>query len=98
MAKIKYQQLFFLAFVLLVVIFINQAYAAPPMPWLKVRSQNFVIVGNASENILKQNALKLEQFRQIFTTLFTQARTTSAIPTINLLFMDDFEFSFFKQN
>ncbi|HEX8181268.1 MAG TPA: tetratricopeptide repeat protein [Pyrinomonadaceae bacterium] len=47
--------------------------SAPATPakdtWLKVRSKNFLLVGNASEKEIRQVATRLEQFRDVFLKL-----------------------------
>ena len=54
--------------------------------WLRVQTKNFTLVGNASEKDMRQVATKLEQFRDVFTRLFTAARFTSPVPTTVLVF------------
>ena len=54
--------------------------------WLRVQTKNFNLVGNASEKDMRQVATKLEQFRDVFTRLFSQARFTSPVPTTVLVF------------
>lgn len=33
--------------------------------WTSVRSQNFLLIGNASEKEIRQVGMRLEQFRQV---------------------------------
>lgn len=54
--------------------------------WLRVQTKNFTLVGNASEKDMRQVATKLEQFRDVFTRLFTAAKFTSPVPTTVLVF------------
>ncbi|HEX5705271.1 MAG TPA: tetratricopeptide repeat protein [Pyrinomonadaceae bacterium] len=54
--------------------------------WLRVHTRNFTLVGNASEKDMRQVATKLEQFRDVFTRLFSQAKFTSPVPTTVLVF------------
>jgi tetratricopeptide (TPR) repeat protein len=54
--------------------------------WLRVQTKNFTLVGNASEKDMRQVATKLEQFRDVFTRLFSAARFTSPVPTTVLVF------------
>ena len=49
--------------------------------WLRVQTKNFTLVGNASEKDMRQVATKLEQFRDVFTRLFSSAKFTSPVPT-----------------
>src|SRR3989441_9935222 len=54
--------------------------------WTSVRSQNFFLVGNASEKEIRQVATRLEQFRDVFIRLFSGARFTSPVPTTVIVF------------
>lgn len=72
----------------LVVLFAAQAAAAKDT-WTSVRSQNFYLVGNASEKEIRQVATRLEQFRHIFTQLFTKATFNTPVPTTVVVFKND---------
>jgi tetratricopeptide (TPR) repeat protein len=54
--------------------------------WVRVQTKNFTLVGNASEKEMRQVATKLEQFRDVFTRLFSGARFTSPVPTTVIVF------------
>ena len=54
--------------------------------WLRVQTKNFTLVGNAGEKDMRQVATKLEQFRDVFTRLFTKANFSSPVPTTVLVF------------
>jgi tetratricopeptide (TPR) repeat protein len=54
--------------------------------WLRVRSKNFNLVGNASEKDIRKVATKLEQFRETFRQVFTQSNVNSPIPTNVVVF------------
>src|SRR5437660_2904998 len=54
--------------------------------WTSVRSKNFLLVGNASEKEMRQVATRLEQFRDVFTRLFSGAKFTSPVPTTVIVF------------
>ena len=54
--------------------------------WLRVQTKNFTLVGNAGEKEMRQVATKLEQFRDVFTRLFTAAKFTSPVPTTVVVF------------
>lgn len=54
--------------------------------WLRVRSKNFNLVGNASEKDIRKVATRLEQFRETFRQLFTQSKLSSSIPTNVVVF------------
>lgn len=54
--------------------------------WLRVRSKNFNLVGNASEKDIRKVATKLEQFREAFRQIFQQINLNSPIPTNVVVF------------
>ena len=54
--------------------------------WTSVHSKNFLLVGNASEKEMRQVATRLEQFRDVFTRLFSGAKFTSPVPTTVIVF------------
>jgi tetratricopeptide (TPR) repeat protein len=54
--------------------------------WTSVRSKNFFLVGNASETDIRKVATRLEQFREVFTRLFTNAKFDSPVPTTVIVF------------
>jgi tetratricopeptide (TPR) repeat protein len=54
--------------------------------WLRIRSKNFNLVGNATEKDIRKAATKLEQFRETFRQVFQQANLTSPIPTNVIVF------------
>ena len=54
--------------------------------WISVRTQNFLLVSNAGEKDVRQVATKLEQFREVFTKLFSGAKFNSPVPTTVVLF------------
>ena len=54
--------------------------------WLRVQTKNFTLVGNAGEKEMREVATKLEQFRDVFTRLFSAAKFTSPVPTTVLVF------------
>ena len=54
--------------------------------WISVRSQNFNLIGNASEKDIRKVATRLEQFRDVFTRLFPGARFESPVPTTVIVF------------
>ncbi len=64
--------------------------------WLQVRSNNFNLVGNASEKDIRKVATKLEQFRETFRLLFTQTNLSSPIPTNVVVFKSDSAYKPFK--
>lgn len=54
--------------------------------WITLRTQNFLLVSNAGEKDVRQVATKLEQFREVFTRLFSGAKFNSPVPTTVVLF------------
>lgn len=60
--------------------------ASPRDAWTSVRSQNFFLIGNASEKEIRQVATRLEQFRDVFTRLFKSMKFTSPVPTTVIVF------------
>lgn len=64
--------------------------------WLHVRSANFNLIGNASEKEIRRVGTKLEQFREVFRTLFGGANLNSPIPTNVVVFKSDSSYKPFK--
>jgi tetratricopeptide (TPR) repeat protein len=54
--------------------------------WISVRSRNFLLIGNAGEKDVRKVATRLEQFRDVFTRLFSTAKFTSPVPTTVIVF------------
>ncbi|MCM3870159.1 MAG: hypothetical protein ND895_05610 [Pyrinomonadaceae bacterium] len=72
----------------------NPAYAKDT--WVSVRSNNFFLVGNASEKEVRQVATRLEQFREVFSRLFPRMTFTSPVPTTVVVFKSDSSYKPFK--
>jgi tetratricopeptide (TPR) repeat protein len=64
--------------------------------WTSVRSQNFFLVGNASEKEIRQVATRLEQFRDVFRRLLANANFNSPVPTTVVVFKSDGSYKPFK--
>ncbi|MBC8030647.1 MAG: tetratricopeptide repeat protein [Pyrinomonadaceae bacterium] len=64
--------------------------------WTSVRSKNFFLVGNANEKEIRQVAVKLEQFRDVFSRLFPGMAFTSPVPTTVIVFKSDSSYKPFK--
>jgi DNA-binding Lrp family transcriptional regulator len=64
--------------------------------WVKVTSKNFQLVGNAHEKDIRKVAVKLEQFRLVFTKVYDKMRVDSLIPTTVIVFKDENSFKDFK--
>ena len=65
---------------------VNASTAAAKDKWIEVRSKNFLVVGNANEKDVRQVATRLEQFREIFSRLYTTARLSAKVPTTVVVF------------
>src|SRR5262245_63173667 len=64
--------------------------------WLSVRSKHFLLVGNASEKDIRKVGIRLEQFRDVFTRIFTKSKANSAIPITVIVFKDDTAYKPYK--
>src|ERR1041384_8584461 len=64
--------------------------------WVSVRTKNFFMLGNASEKDIRKVALKLEQFREVFTRLFPKMRFNTPVPTTVVVFKNDSSYAPFK--
>ncbi|HYY59303.1 MAG TPA: tetratricopeptide repeat protein [Pyrinomonadaceae bacterium] len=84
------------AFIVFLLLLAAPAYAWAKDSWMSVRSQNFTVVGNASEGDLRKMATKLEQFRYALSLLFPSARIATPVPTTIILFKDQHSFDPFK--
>ena len=66
--------------------------------WTSVRSKNFLMLGNASEKDIRQVGVRLEQFREVFSRLFTNFKIDSPVPTTVIVFKNDESYRPFKLN
>jgi predicted Zn-dependent protease len=66
--------------------------------WTSLRSKNFLLVGNASEKEIRQVGIRLEQFREVFSRLFTKMNFNSPVPTTVVVFKNDSSYRPFKPN
>jgi Protein of unknown function (DUF1570) len=66
--------------------------------WTSLRSKNFLLVGNASEKEIRQVGIRLEQFREAFSRLFTKMNFNSPVPTTVIVFKNDSSYRPFKPN
>ncbi len=60
--------------------------------WTSVRSKSFFLAGNANEKDIRKAAVKLEQFRDVFSRLFPKAKIDSSVPTRVVVFKDKASF------
>ena len=66
--------------------------------WTSVRSKNFLLVGNAGEKEIREVGMRLEQFREVFSRLFTTMNVNSPVPTTVVVFKNDESYRPFKTN
>ena len=66
--------------------------------WTSVRSKNFLLLGNASDKDIRQVGMRLEQFREVFSRLFTNMNVNSPVPTTVVVFKNDESYRPFKPN
>jgi len=64
--------------------------------WVSVRTKNFLMLGNAGEKDIRKVALKLEQFREVFTRLFPKMKFNTPVPTTVIVFKSDSSYNPFK--
>lgn len=64
--------------------------------WTSVRSKNFFLIGNGGEKEIREVARRLEQFRDVFSRLFSQAKFNSPVPTTVIVFKNDSSYKPFK--
>jgi tetratricopeptide (TPR) repeat protein len=64
--------------------------------WTSVRTKNFFMIGNANEKEIRKVALKLEQFREVFTKLFPHMRFNTPVPTTVVVFKSNSSYAPFK--
>lgn len=64
--------------------------------WVSVRTKNFFMIGNTGEKEIRQVALKLEQFREVFTRLFPKMRFNTPVPTTVVVFKSHSSYGPFK--
>ncbi|HEV2864350.1 MAG TPA: tetratricopeptide repeat protein [Pyrinomonadaceae bacterium] len=83
-------------FVALLCLLLAAQAASAKDTWTSVRSQNFFLVGNASEKEIRGVAARLEEFREVFTQLFPGARHKSPVPTTVVVFKNDSSYKPFK--
>jgi tetratricopeptide (TPR) repeat protein len=79
----------FLLIAVALLLFAAPAAVAAKETWTSVRSQNFHLVGNASEKDVRQVATRLEQFRLAFSRIFKRARLNDSVPTTVVVFKDE---------
>ncbi|MDQ3748542.1 MAG: DUF1570 domain-containing protein, partial [Acidobacteriota bacterium] len=81
---------------LCLVLFITLTTVSAKDEWVKIRSKNFQLVGNAAEKDIRRVAARLEQFRETFRQIFTKVNFSSPVPTNVIVFKNDRSFRDFK--
>jgi predicted Zn-dependent protease len=76
----------------------SRAPVAAKDTWTSVRSKNFLLLGNANEKDIRQVGVRLEQFREVFSRLFTTMNVNSPVPTTVIVFKNDESYRPFKPN
>jgi tetratricopeptide (TPR) repeat protein len=64
--------------------------------WISLQTRNFFMVGNTGEKELREVALKLEQFRAVFTVVFPNMVFNTPVPTTVVVFKSQSSFAPFK--
>ena len=85
-----------LALALLLVTFCVNSNVQGKETWTGVQSRNFFLIGNADEKQIKQVAIRLEQFREVFTHLFPRVKFNTPVPTTVVVFKSESSFRPFK--
>lgn len=64
--------------------------------WIKIKSKNFHLLGNAAEKDIREVGVQLEQFREVFRRILTNFNFNSPVPTNVVVFKDKLTFSDYK--
>jgi tetratricopeptide (TPR) repeat protein len=83
-------------FVLLSLLLFTTHAVAAKDTWTSIKSKNFTVVGNASESEMRKVTMRLEQFRQAISVLFSGAKIETRVPTTVVLFKSHGSFKPFK--
>ena len=92
----KFYRFFSQAVLLSFILSVSLIDAAAKDEWVKVRSKNFELVGNAHEKDIRRVATKLEQFRETFRQIFTRVNVNSPVPIKVVVFKSDKSFRDYK--
>lgn len=84
------------AFVVLSLLLLTSHVAAAKETWTSIKSKNFTIIGNAGESEMRKVTMRLEQFRQAISLLFSGAKIETRVPTTVILFKSHGSFKPFK--
>ncbi len=86
----------FLSSILLAVALALLAAAPCAAEWRRLDSPNFVIVGDVGAGTLRDIAIRFEGFRETLSRVLTDRVTSTAVPTIVIVFPSDKAFTPFK--
>ncbi len=89
----KRSVLFFVALLCLSLVAL-EARAVGKERWVSVRTENFTVIGNASEREIREASVRLEQYHSILARLFTGMRST--VQTTVIVFKSDESFKPFR--
>lgn len=64
--------------------------------WTSVRSKHFLLVGDAGEKDIREVGIRLEEFREVVSRVFTNLNVKSPVPTTVIVFKDDESYRPFK--
>jgi len=81
------RRLSFCAWLVLALLLPRSAAAEPK--WVRVDTPNFIIIGAVGEGRLRSVGMQFEGFREALTRLFSSKATTTAVPTVVVVFPDD---------
>ncbi len=86
----------FIATALSLLLVTASGFAATQDTWTGVRSTNFLVIVNAGEKDIRQVAMGLEQFREVFSHLLPEDHFDPTTPTIVIVFRDQLSYAPFK--
>lgn len=71
---------------------------APPAAaqWRRIDSPNFIVIGDVSARDLREVAIQFESFRETLSRVLSARVTTTAVPTVVVVFPNDRAFTPFK--
>src|SRR5262245_9395530 len=84
------------AFVLSILLFLAPSPIAAKETWLRVQTNNFILIGNAGEKEIRKIGLRLEQFREAVTMVLDRPGHRSIAPITVIVFKDDSSYQQFK--
>ena len=89
-------RIFHLWLLIFILLILSQTSIYAKDEWIMVQSKNFKMIGNASDKDIRKVATKLEQFREVFRSIFAGVNFTSVIPTNVIVFKSNSAYKPFK--